>query len=81
MFLEERARARAPAGGASRPRKARTARFRASRSSRRAFRKIRVVAKFRSAPFRKTRILLNAGKFERERQKAKTRFIAEFFRD
>lgn len=79
MFLEERARARAPAGGTSRPRKARTARFRASRSSRRAIRKIRVVAKFRYAPFRKTRILLNAGKFEQGRRKAEIRFIREFF--
>ena len=80
MFLGERARARAPAGGTSRPRKARTARLRARRSVRRAIRKIRVVAKFRSAPFRKTRILLNAGKFEQERRKAEVRFIEEFFR-
>lgn len=81
MFLEERARARAPAGGTSRPRKARTARFRSWRGSRRAIRKIRVVAKFRYAPFRKTRILLNAGKIEQERRKAETRFIREFFCD
>ena len=79
MFLE-RARACAPAGGTSRPRKAHPARLRASRSSRRAFRKIRVVAKFRSAPFRKTRILLNADEFEQKRRKAVARFIEEFFR-
>lgn len=81
MFLGERARARAPADGTPRRRDARTARFRVWRGSRRAIRKIRVVAKFRSAPFRKTRILLNAGKFEQERRKAKIRFIREFFRD
>lgn len=81
MFLGERARARAPADGTPRPRVARTARLRVSRGSRRAFRKIRVVAKFRFAPFRKTDILLNAGKFERERRKAKLRFIEQFFRN
>lgn len=79
MFLKERARARAHADGTSRRRDARTARLRASRSVRRAIRKIRVVAKFRVAPFRKTRILLNAGKFEQERRKAEARFITEFF--
>ncbi len=81
MFLGQRARARAPADGTPRRRDARTARFRVWRGSRRAFRKIRVVAKFRSAPFRKTDILLNADKFVRERRKAQARFIAEFFRD
>lgn len=81
MFLGERARARALADGTPRPRVARPARLRASRVPRRAFRKIRVVAKFRSAPFRKTDILLNADKFVRERRKAKSRFIEQFFRN
>ena len=81
MFLKERARACALANGTSRRCVAQTARLRPGRGIRRAIRKIRVVAKFRYAPFRKTRILLNAGKFEQERRKAEIRFIREFFRN